>query len=189
MELLFLNVLILWSPLGYILIFLAMMFEGDIALFTAAFLTNLGLFDPFAASATAVAGVLIGDWLWYEAGKHVHRLPQFLSSRIEKFATPFDEKLAARPLHTLFLTKFAYGIHHLVLLRSGSIRLSLKRFLWADIPSSLTWFAIIGGLGYFFGYSLFGAEKYLKFGEVAILIGLAILFSAEKLVRRFSKKA
>lgn len=189
MELLFLNFLIIWPPLGYILIFLAMVFEGDIALFTAAFLTNLGLFDPLTASATAIAGVLIGDWLWYEAGKHLHRLPHFLSSRIEKVATPFDEKLSARPFHTLFLTKFAYGIHHLVLLRSGSIRLSLARFLAADIPASLIWFSVISGLGYFFGYSLFGAEKYLKFGEVAILIGLIILFSAEKLIRRFSKRA
>lgn len=188
MELLFLNILILWPPLGYILIFLAMIFEGDLALFTAAFLAKLGLFNPAAAFATAAIGVLLGDIVWYEAGKHFHRLPVFLSSRVEKFARPFDERLSIKPFRTILLTKFAYGIHHLVLLRSGTIQLRLARFLTADIPASIIWFAIVASLGYFSGYSFFGAGTYLKFGEVAILIGLIVLFSAEKLIRRFSKK-
>lgn len=188
MELLFLNVLIVWPPLGYILIVLAMIFEGDLALFTVAFLTNMGLFDTGDAALTALFGILIGDWLWYEAGKHIHRLPTFLSSRVEKFAAPFDEKLTQHPFRTLLFTKFAYGIHHFILLRSGAVQLRLRRFLACDIPASLIWFALIGGLGYFFGHALFGTEKYLKFGEVAILIGLIILFSAEKFVRWFSKK-
>lgn len=189
MELLFLNVLIVWPPLGYILLFIGMMLEGDLTLFTAAFLTTMGLFNPTLACATAVVGFLLGDWLWYEAGKHTHKLPAFIATRVEKFARPFDEQLSARPFHTILFAKFAYGIHHLILLRSGAVQLSLSRFLVSDISASVIWFAIVGSLGYFFGYSFSGAGGYLKFGEVAILIGLIILFSAEKLVRRFSKRA
>lgn len=188
MELLFLDMLIWWPPLGYILIFLAMVFEGDIALFTAAFLTNLGLFDPGDALVTALLGVLIGDWLWYEAGKHIHRLPAFLATRVEKLAAPFDEKIKVRPFRILLLTKFAYGIHHLILLRSGASGLRLSRFFAADLPASLIWVAVVGSLGYFFGASLFGAERYLKFGEVGILAGVILLFIAEKLIRRFSRR-
>ncbi|MDP3661289.1 MAG: VTT domain-containing protein [bacterium] len=189
MELLFLNVLILWPPLGYILIFLGMMLEGDLTLFTAAFLTAMGLFNPVMAIAVAVVGFLLGDWLWYEAGKHIHRLPAFIATRVEKFARPFDERLSSRPFHTILFAKFAYGIHHLILLRSGATKLSLSRFLISDISASIIWFAIVGSLGYFSGYSFFGAGAYLKFGEVAILIGFIGIVAAERLIAYLSKKS
>ncbi|MBI2120422.1 MAG: hypothetical protein HYT94_02240 [Parcubacteria group bacterium] len=43
---LFLYYLTVWKPLGYVLASLGMVFEGDGVLFTVAFLTSEGFFDP-----------------------------------------------------------------------------------------------------------------------------------------------
>lgn len=181
MELLFLQFLVIWPPLGYILIFLGTAIEGDITLFTAAFLTSAGLFDPFTAIIVALAGTLTGDILWYEAGKHVHKLPQFIASRVARWSAPIDAKLISHTFHTIFLTKFAFGgIHRFTLLRSGALRIPLARFLKIDIPSILMWFVIVGTLGYFIGFYASVISEFFKYGEIAIVVGIILIVLAQR---------
>jgi membrane protein DedA with SNARE-associated domain len=181
MELLFLQFLVIWPPLGYVLIFLGTALEGDITLFVAAFLTSAGLFDPLTAVIVALVGTLAGDILWYEAGKHVHKLPHFIATRVARWSAPIDAKLITHPLHTIFLTKFAFGgVHHVVLLRSGALRIPLSRFLKIDIPSILIWFVIVGTLGYFLGFYAPLLSELIKYGEVVIIAAIALIIFAQR---------
>lgn len=169
---------------GYAIVFLGMVLEGDLILFTAAFLANLGVFEPLPLLLTALSGAVIGDFLWYKLGAHLDRFPKRLVAFIERLAAPFDRSLVRRPLRTLFITKFAYGLHHFVLVRAGTINFPLKLFLKNDALAIFGWLLVIAGLGYFSSFSLGGVKEYLHFAEIGILIGVVVLLTAEEWLRK-----
>lgn len=187
-DLFILPYLILWPPLGYILVFFIMMFEGDAALFTAAFLTSQGYFDLWDMTFTALSGVLIGNILWYWAGWHLDYLSPFLSKWSERIGKPFDKHLLKRTFHTFFISKFTYGVHHALLLRAGALKMSLSTFIKNDLFATIIWFCIIWALGYTVGASFVYVKKYLKYAEIGLLIALAGFFYLEYTVRKRSEK-
>lgn len=179
----------LWRPLGYLAVFVGMVFEGDAALFTAAFLTHQGLFDVGDMALVVFAGVFVGDLLWYQAGIWLSHTPSYSFVRrwLERITARFDSHLSKRLWHTLFVSKFAYGLHHPILMRAGAIGVPPRRFLGSDILATLLWVAIVGALGY--GASASGSVLHrLRFAERTFLFGLIIFFLIEWLIRRNAKR-
>ncbi len=187
-ESLILPYLVMWPSLGYILVFFIMMFEGDAALFTAAFLTSAGYFDLWDMTFTALSGVLIGNLLWYWAGWHMNHLSPFIHKWSERIGKPFDNHLLNRTFHTFFISKFTYGVHHVLLLRAGTLKMPLKTFIKNDFFATIIWFTIIWGIGYSVGASFVHVKKYLKYAEIGLLIALAGFFYLEYVVRKRTKE-
>lgn len=165
----------LWRPLGYVLLFIGMIFEGDIIFFTAAFLTHQGFFDLGTMLAVAFSSAFIGDWLWYILGLKLSRF-SWVRKLSERIASPFDTHLAERPFRTLFISKFTYGIGHLLLTRAGLLKLSPKKFLEADILAVLAWALIVGGLGYLGSASFVLVHRYLRLVGFLLLLGWVVFF-------------
>jgi membrane protein DedA with SNARE-associated domain len=179
---------VVWKPLGYILVFFGMVFEGDGVLFTAAFLTAEGFFDKGDMLITVFLSVIFGDMLWYWVGRrYISSFPR-ITGWVNRFAGPFDRHLTESPTRTLLLTKFAYGAHHAVLIRAGMSKMDFKKFIKSDLISIFVWVAIIGGLGYFSSVSLSYEKKYLRYAEIALLIALVLFFTAEHYIKKFSQK-
>jgi len=177
-----------WEPLGYIIVFLGMMFEGDTFLFIASFLAHQGIFQPVPLFITALWGMILGDNLWYSIGFKLRNAGTFLNRWAEKLAQPFDEHLKNRPLRTIFLSKFTYGVGHAIFFRAGNIRIRWGKLEQSDILATIFWMAIVAGLGYFSGASFSYAKQYLRYGEVAILIGLIIFLGLEYLITKKTKR-
>lgn len=185
---LFLSYLTIWNPLGYILAFFGMVFEGDGVLFTLAFLTAEGFFDVWGMLAVVFCSVIFGDTLWYWIGrKYIASFPRVVAW-VDRFAKPFDRHLLDRPTRTLLLTKFVYGAHHAVLIRAGMFKMDFKKFMKSDLLSIVVWIAVIGGLGYFSSFSLAYEKKYLRYAEIALLLALILFFVAEHYIKKFSQK-
>lgn len=161
---------------GYIVIFFGMIFEGDIFLFTAYFLTHLGFFDPVNMFLTTILGVSMGDLGWYWLGVRLHNRFSWLRFWADKVAAPFDEHLKRRPLRTIFLSKFTYGVHHAILMRAGALGMKLEQFIPNDWASNLFWITIVGGLGFLSSASFTAIRHRLKIVELGLLIGLLIFF-------------
>lgn len=185
MESLALHYLTLWRPLGYALIFFGMIIEGDITLFIALFLTHQGFFDFGDAILAVFSGVCIGDFLWYRIGIRLNGRPSFFSSWIERLSRPFDNHLVMRPLHTIFLSKFAYGLNHVALMRSGMLGVQKSKLFKSDFSATVLWVSIVGGFGYFSSASLLLAKHYIRFAEFALLAALIIFFALEGLLKRY----
>lgn len=185
-----LSSLLWWRPLGYAIIFLGMMIEGDGLLFTAAFLTHQGVFDPGDMAVVVLSGVLIGDVLWCWLGAWLAGSPSFASvSRwLERVTARFDTHLRGRMLRTIFVSKFAYGLHHPLLMRAGAIGIPTRRFLKNDVLATVAWVAVVGGLGYGVSASFVALQRSLRFAERALVLGLFIFFFFEYLVRRRSRR-
>lgn len=184
----FLYYLTLWRPLGYTLTFIGLMFEGDVTLFTVSFLTREGFFDVGDILIVVLLSVFIGDIVWYWLGKNVIKKFPRIHHLVDRLARPFEKHLIDRPTKTLLLTKFTYGVHHAVLLRSGMLKMDFKQFLKSDILAILIWVAVIGGLGFFSSLSLEFLRKYLRFAEVSLLLALILFFGLEHIFKLLSEK-
>jgi len=187
MESLIFQYLTAWEPLAYIIIFFGMMVEGDTVLFIAAFLTHQGILHILPALLTALWGMILGDNLWYTLGFKLKNSNTFLNQWAEKLAKPFDEHLKNHPLRTTFLSKFTYGVGHAIFFRAGAIRIRWGKLEQSDILATLFWMAVVAGLGYFSSASFSLAKHYLRFGEIALLLGLIIFFTLKHLIVKKSK--
>ena len=178
------------SYVGYGVVFLLMIVEGDIALFTFSFLASQGSFQVGYLTMSVFFGALLGDVVWYSLGRYILEAPmlQWLKAIVERMARPINQHLQERPFHTLFLTKFTYGIHHAILARAGMMKNPLRTLLKTDIPAVFCWMMAIGSLGYFSGASFGSLKHYLKLGEV-IFLSCVILFIVLERVLRNKVKA
>ncbi len=180
--------LIVWQPLGYILGAVGMLIEGDITWFTLAFLISQGFFDLRLMLLVVFLGVVGSDTLFFFIGRWLKFLPRFIYLWSDRIARPFDKHIEHRPLQTLLISKFAYGIHKPILVRMGMVEKSYWQFMKTDLPSIFTWLAVIGSLGYFSGLSFFLVQQYLRYAEVGLLIGLIVFFVVIKWATKYSLK-
>ncbi|MBI1755382.1 VTT domain-containing protein [Candidatus Azambacteria bacterium] len=190
MESLLLHYLVLWKPLGYALLGAGMMVEGDATLFTAAFLTQQGFFDPGDMLFWTLSGALAGDIIWYYLGvRFTNAAPSSLVARfVNRLAKPFDGHLIKRLFHTIFISKFTYGIHHALLMRAGMLGITIRDYMLAAFPATILWFVIIVAIGYAFGESFLLLKHYLRFAEIALLAALILFFVLEHFISVRSKK-
>ncbi len=174
--------------MAYGIIFVSMIFEGEVFLFTAAFLAAqkfLGLTPTFLS---VLAGVTFGDSLWYWLGHKINHSDNRFSRWLVKKTGQIDDHLLKSPLRTILISKFIYGIHHLILARAGVLKLKFKEFFKDDLIANLAWVFIIGGLGYISGASFIFVKRYLKFAEYSLILGLALFFILDFLVVKYGLK-
>lgn len=181
-----LHYLLFWRPLGYIFVFIGMVLEGDAVLFSAAFLTHQGFFDPGDMAFAVFGGVIIGDLLWYRLGASL-AVAGRISRWLERLTAPFDDHLRNRLVRTIFISKFAYGLHHPLLMRAGALALDFKSFFAGDLAAIFCWVLIVGGLGYISSASFALVRHYLRFTEIALLLGLVAFLAFWHFVAQRSK--
>jgi len=174
----------MYRPLGYFLIFLGLLLEGEFILFTAAFLTHQGVFGFGHMAVVVVVGVLMGDVLWYLAGTRLAKTHYRWQKWFNRIAGPFDRHIMKRPFHTIFISKFTYGLYHVIVLRAGILGVKLRDFLKADLPSVFIWSVVVGGLGYGASAFFLLLRHYLRFFEMALLLGLVSFFLILHLISR-----
>jgi len=188
MESFFLHYLTAWEPLALLAVFFAVIIEGDMALFAAAYLVNQGFFGATEIMIVVPTAVFSGDWMWYGIGRW-GRLPAARLSRWAcRLAGPIDGQLAKRPGRAIFISKFAYGLNHITLMRAGAMKIAPKVFLLGDTPAGVMWMLIIGGLGYGFGASAALLKGYIHYSEMGLLAGLLVIFGLRKVIQRKIEK-
>ena len=159
---------------AYALLFVGMALEGEIVLFTALYLANVGYFSFSYLGPVIVTGIFVGDFLWYRLGIFLHTHPRFVKARvfIERYTRILDVQLLHRPVHTLFISKFTYGLNRPALIRAGAMGIPLTKFLEADIMAVVAWLTVIGGIGFGLSQSLESATHYIRYVEVGFVIGI-----------------
>ena len=179
--------LTLWRPLGYGIVFLGMIFEGDGILFAAAFLARERFFSLHTTIAVVLSGVLIGDIFWYYLGAAADHSFPAIKQWVTRIAAPLDGQLAERPFHCFLVSKFIF-IGHAVLARAGMIKMNMRTFFGSDLPATLLWMIAVGSLGYFSSASLALLRRYLRLAELSLLFSLVLFFLILSIVRQYSRK-
>lgn len=188
METILFHYVTTWRIVGYSIVFLGLLVEGDALLFAAAFLTHQGFFDLGDMTLIVFSGVLIGDSLWYLLGRKLTTSSNFLLMRLNHIAARFDEHLRTRLLRTIFMSKFAYGIHHAIFMRTGFIGIEWKKLMKIDVSATILWVIAVGGLGYSSGAAFTSAKHYLRIAEISVLIAFILFFALEYFITQRVKE-
>lgn len=174
METIFLHHAENWRILVYLVIFLGMVLEGEIILFSAFFLVHQGNLDFFDVLAIAYIGVIIGDILWYRFGNFFLKTFPHLEKYVSKLTGYLDNELDKNPRRTIFLSKFIFGTHRATLIRAGARKIPFNSFLSGDIVASLCWIAAVAVFAYVTSFSLTLFKHYVRFIEISLLIGIVV---------------
>jgi len=163
---------------GYAVLFLAMLFEGELFLTAAGMLARLHAFDFFDAFLFALAGVLTGDMLWYFLGRYLNA--RHSHNRYLMFAIKHVKKLLpgieTNPLHVIFLSKFIYGLNHSTILVLGFLKIEFRQFFRIQFFTSVVWSLIFLILGFMFGSAaLLYTHSFTRFVLVALVFLIAVV--------------
>lgn len=188
---LFLSQITSFGPIAYLIIFVLMMIEGDAIIFISFFLISIRVLDFPMAVLAIFSGAIIGDILWYYIGhtsQPKNKFSLWLLNFSSKLTSKFDNHLKDRTPHSIFISKFTYGLYHLLLLRAGIIHIDFKKIIKADTFVTVIWIIIIGGLGYISGISFDLIKHKLEYIEIGILISVLLFILIGELVSKILEK-
>jgi membrane protein DedA with SNARE-associated domain len=132
---------------GLIAIFLGACVEGDLILVLGGVTAHLGLVDLPLAIGAGAAGCLTGDLVCYAIGRS--RAAAIQRSRVYRAVGPAVERMATRlGRWQILAARVMYGTRVATMLFWGAHRLSLQKFVVADIVGCAAWAGLLGMVGY-----------------------------------------
>lgn len=173
--------------LAYVLIFLGLIFEGEIVVITTGVLSSLGALDFWVSLSFILAGGIVKTFGGYYLGVllhrkcNQHRFFKYLEKRVLYFMPRFKEK----PFWSIFISKFVMGTNYLVVIFSGYHKINFKTFLKADIFSTIIWAPLLLSLGFFFSQTALSYTKEIGRFSLVILALLIIFLLFDKLAATF----
>jgi len=132
---------------GLVVIFLGACIEGDLVLVLGGVTAHLGLVDLPLAVGAGAAGCLAGDMICYAIGRS--RSAAIQDSRLYRAVGPAVERVTARLGYWQILAaRVMYGTRVATMLFWGVHKLSLEKFLLADVVGCAVWAGLLGTVGY-----------------------------------------
>lgn len=173
---------------GYLALLPLTIVEGPAVTVFAAFLAAQGLFDVAGVYAIAVLGDLIGDVLYYAAGRWMQ---QGLADRHGPWAVRLRQRVAVlaprirtRDGAMLLFGKLTHSAGFAVLLAAGAAHVKLRRFLAFNLLGTLPKVLVLVLLGYWFGrlYASLAGDLRIAGMIGFVLAGSALLLGARWLL-------
>lgn len=171
---------------GLVAVFLGAAFEGDLSLILAGVVAHLGIFQFSLAVAAGTVGSLLGDSIWYGAGRF--RSPRFRESRLYRRMGPTIDRLARRlgPWE-LLAARFVYGTKAASMVFWGLHELPLRRFLVIDALGCLLGSLVFTGLGFLVSGSataLLGQVRRFELWLLGfVLVGVLLVYLVHRTVK------
>lgn len=170
--------------LVYGIIYLGLIFEGELFLISTGILVHLGalnfwfalLFILLGGLSKTFLGYLLGEFL-YEKFNH-HRFFRYIEKRVYGIMPRFKEK----PFWSIFVSKFIMGANYIVVIFCGYEKIDYKKFLKAEITATFIWAPLLLSLGFFFGYTALHISREIWKFTAAVFALLAVFVLFDKLV-------
>ncbi|PIP69224.1 hypothetical protein CO033_03010 [Candidatus Nomurabacteria bacterium CG_4_9_14_0_2_um_filter_32_10] len=170
--------------LAYLLIFLGLIFEGEIVVITTGILSYLGALNFWVSLAFILAGGLVKAFGGYYLGGLLHRkfsqhnFFRYLERRVLYFMPRFNQK----PFWSIFISKFIMGVNYLIVIFSGYNKINFKTFAKAEILSTFIWAPALLSLGFFFSQTALSYSKEISRFSLVIFLFLIVFLLFDKLV-------
>ena len=173
-----------YQVLAYIIIFLGLIFEGEVTLISTGILSHLGALNVWFALLFVLSGGLVKTFLGYHVGRVIHdkwhetRFLKYVEKRVLNIMPHFNHK----PFWSIFVSKFIFGINYLVIIFSGYEKIDYKKYLKAELSSTIIWAPSLLALGYFFSFTALHVSREIWKFTLVILILIILFFLFDKLV-------
>jgi membrane protein DedA with SNARE-associated domain len=181
---------------SYLILFPLIVIEGPVVTIIAGFLVSLGFMDFIPTYLTIVSGDLVGDMLYYSAGrwwlnKAYKGVVKFFGIDM-KFVKKLETAIKKNKGPFLFFGKLSHAIGGIILFAAGSAEIPIRDFLTfnflATIPKSL----ILIAVGYYFGSTVSNFKKYLDFTVLGLfvltLVLIGLYFGVTYISNKYLKK-
>lgn len=175
---------------GYVVLFIAMMLEGEVFLIVAGMLASLRAFDIGDVLVISYIGVVLGNTLWYELGVFLKangvagRIIRW-AERVMRFLLPRFEK---EPFKSIFISKFIYSANRATVIMSGVLHVPFKLFFKAESLASILWVGLYAGVGYFFGYAAVTVTRNAsRFVLLVVVFVIAFILIQKFATRRYER--
>ena len=159
--------------LVYWIIFLGLVFEGEFFIISTGILVHLGALDLGPAVFFILLGGFTKTLLGYAFGEFLfkkfnnHKLFKHIQKRVYNVLPKFKTK----PFWSIFISKFIMWANNVTIVFSGYEKIDYKKFLKAEISSTLIWVTLLLSLGYFFSYAaLHVSHEIWKFLIVVLVL-------------------
>jgi membrane protein DedA with SNARE-associated domain len=164
---------------GYLAVLVVNMFEGETIVLLAGAAAHFGYLEMPWVFASALAGSVAGDQLWYFIGRwwgprivSLRRSWHERAERIHRYLRRHQNLL-------IFTFRFYYGLRAVTPFAIGSAQVPKLRFFALNFASAVLWTLVFAYAGYFLG----GATEQLiagrSYGSYAlggtVLVGLVVL--------------
>lgn len=176
---------------GYVLLFIAMMLEGEVLLIVAGMLASLDAFDIGDVFVIALVGVVLGNTFYYQLGVVLKnggaakRIIKWAEEAITYFLPQFREQ----PFRSIFVSKFIYGANRATVIMSGVFRIPFKLFFQAEFFASIPWVIVYMSVGYFFGYAAINVtHNATRFILIAALFVIAFILIQKGATNRYERR-
>lgn len=160
---------------GLIAVFFLAMVEGDMTLLLAGVLAHSGFFGDYSFAKALCAGALGGvasDNVAYVMGRGFGKTVR--DFRFYRLARPRLERLTEKfGPHSIFLSKYIYGLRWASCVFYGVGRMPYLRFLPLAFASCCVWASLLSSAGYFFSGAitrLIGDYQRIGFFLLVILV-------------------
>lgn len=164
--------------LAYGLIFLGLIIEGEFVLISTGILAHLGALNFSFALTFVLLGGLCKTFIGYYLGLVIHKrwnhtkLMQYIEKKVLNTMPNFKQK----PFWSIFVSKFIMGVNHIVIIFSGYEKIPFKKFLKAELSSTILWAPGLLSLGYFFSYTaLHVSHEITRFTLVVLFLIIAFV--------------
>ena len=169
--------------LVYFIIFLGIILEGEFIILCTGTLVHLGALNlPFSLVFIFIGG-LCKTFFGYSIGSFIYKKwhrTKFLK-HIEKHVLNIMPHFEEKPFWSIFISKFLL-VNHIVIIFSGYKSIDFKKYLKAEISSTLIWAPGLLALGYFFSYTAIHISHDISRFSLVVLILIALFIILDKLV-------
>ncbi|OGI58169.1 hypothetical protein A3C60_00975 [Candidatus Nomurabacteria bacterium RIFCSPHIGHO2_02_FULL_37_45] len=167
----------------YFLIFFVTIFEGEIIAISAGILVLLGALNFWFSLIIIFCGGMAKTFLGYFLGKFLHK--KFNNTKffryIEKRVLGVMPHFERKPFWSIFISKFIM-MNHLVIIFAGYKNINFKKYLKAEISSTIFWAPGLMLLGYFFSYAAIRVSDEIWRFSLVVLVLIIVFITFDKLV-------
>lgn len=168
----------------YLIIFIGVVFEGEIMVIFAGIFSYLGSINVFIALIAVLLGGATKSFLGYTIGFYLnkHHSHRPFINKIERRISYFLPKFNERPFWSIFVSRFfILGIGWFTIVFSGYRNIPLKLYIKAEGYSLALWSVLMLALGYFFGYTALSISRDIRNVLLMILAFFIIFFILERI--------
>lgn len=175
---------------GYTILFVAMVFEGEVFLIVAGMLASLKAFDAGDVLWISFSGVVMGNIMWYTIGSRLKdaKFTRKILKGAENIITFFLPGFRSKPFKSIFFSKFIYGANRATVIMSGVLHVPFKLFFKAEFLASIVWVVLYLEIGYFFGYTAVSmTHNATRFALLAIVFVIAFILIQRLITHQYER--
>ena len=169
--------LALLQSYGYPAIFILNIIEGPIITYVASFAASIGLFNIYTVFLLSLLANFLSDLMYFSIGRFGNK------TLLHKYTSKFKHKILRKLRHhlekntfvSLILIKLMIPLAAAGLIVAGMHKISYKRFVSYIMISGIPFALFFSLIGFYSGIAFNNFSRYLKIGEVAILLAIILI--------------